>query len=265
MYDFKKSLLLIILSITLILIVNSHYMNLNIFADEDNDIDSLKNMTVYSDYKTYYLSGTNYTDIKVDKKNLNLSSFSVSIWFNSIMDVNKRTYGFLINKGGANSERPGYNMNYGIWLTPQEKIQGGFETKDGDDYYITTKKKYNDGKWYNVLITYDTKVIRLYIDGKEVGNNSTVAYDVKPDTKGDQPIRIGANSLILNKKINGNFTGQIGNIMLWDRALNSQQVSTIYNSQLQLHKNNQTDIKNDESNSSNVFEKIGSVFGGLFN
>ncbi len=261
MYNFNKFLLLITSFTVLILIVDNHHLNSNIFAEDDFDL--LKNMTVYLDYKIYNLSGTNYTDIKDDKKSLNLSSFSVSIWFNSIMDVHKRSYGFLINKGGMNSERPGYNMNYGIWLTQDEKIQGGFETKDGNDYYITSKKKYNDGKWHNVLITYDSKHISLYIDGKEIINNST-SYDINPDVTGEQPLRIGANSLTLNGKVNNNFTGNIGNIMIWDRALNAQEVSIVYRSQSlsqNLQENNQTSIKNDDTD---VVKKIGSIFSGLF-
>jgi len=35
-------------------------------------------------------------------------------------------------------------MNYGIWLTQEEKIQSRFDTKDVDDYYITSKERYND-------------------------------------------------------------------------------------------------------------------------
>jgi hypothetical protein len=33
---------------------------------------------------------------------------------------------FLLNKGGFGSDRPGFNLNYGIWLNNREKVSGGF-------------------------------------------------------------------------------------------------------------------------------------------
>lgn len=104
-------------------------------------------------------------------------------------------------------QRQGYNMNYGIWLTQEEKIQGRFDTKDVDDYYITSKERYNDWKWLNVITTYGTKTIRFYTDDKEFGNKYTTFHGIEPDTVGKQPLRVDANPLTLNNKINGNFTG----------------------------------------------------------
>lgn len=98
-------------------------------------------------------------------------------------------------------------MNYGIWLTQEEKIQGRFDTKDVDDYYITSKERYNDWKWLNVITTYGTKTIRFYTDDKEFGNKYTTFHGIEPDTVGKQPLRVDANPLTLNNKINGNFTG----------------------------------------------------------
>lgn len=37
-------------------------------------------------------------------------------------------------------------IQYELWnlVNPRRKIQGRFDTKDGDDYYITSKERYND-------------------------------------------------------------------------------------------------------------------------
>ena len=85
-------------------------------------------------------------------------------------------------------------------LTQEEKIQGRFDTKDGDDYYITSKERYNDWNWLNVITTYGTKTIRLYTDDKEFGNKSNAFHCIEPDTVRKQPLRVDANSLTLITK-----------------------------------------------------------------
>ncbi|HEY6587242.1 MAG TPA: LamG domain-containing protein, partial [Nitrososphaeraceae archaeon] len=60
--------------------------------------------------------------------------------------------------------------------------------------------------------------LNLYVDGKLVGNLTSI--EEKPDNTGDQPLRIGANSLNEDKF----FTGDIDEIRLWDRALNMSEI-----------------------------------------
>ena len=76
-----------------------------------------------------------------------------SVWFNTNNTLSKN--GFLVNKGGIGIDTPGKNMNYGIWMNNKGNIIGGFETKNGMDYKVGTNKTYNDGKWHNVVITYN--------------------------------------------------------------------------------------------------------------
>jgi len=49
-----------------VLIVNTYYANLDTLAD--NNFNMRNNMIIYANDKILFLSGTNYTDIKVDKK-----------------------------------------------------------------------------------------------------------------------------------------------------------------------------------------------------
>jgi hypothetical protein len=64
--------------------------------------------------------------------------------------------------------------------------------------------------------------MRLFIDGIQVTGKSTSG--AKPDTSGAQPIRIGADSLFLNKY----FNGRIDEVRLWNRALTTQEVAEAY-------------------------------------
>jgi hypothetical protein len=139
-----------------------------------------------------------------------LSKFSVAAWFKTSTDYN--TDAFIVNKAGASD-----NMNYGIWMTNAEKIRGGFESASGSAFYATSPLSYSDGKWHYVVVTFDGSAIGLYIDGLSVATRSALA---SPDSGGDEPIRMGANSETLNNY----FVGNVDEIRIWKTALTPQQV-----------------------------------------
>jgi hypothetical protein len=128
-----------------------------------------------------------------------------------------------VNKGGMNDDAQGKNMNYGIWITPEEFLQGGFETKTGTNIFVTSKQKFNDGNWHNAILTNDGLFMKLYVDGVEIGKISTLG--AIPDMEGSQSIRLGANTLNLDKF----FTGDIDEVILWDRALSLEEIFNFYN------------------------------------
>ena len=133
---------------------------------------------------------------------------------------------YIVNKGGSGTDSVGRNMNYGIWMTSAERIQAGFETGAGTDFYATSPASYSDGQWHYAVVTYDgSTAVRLYIDGVQVSSLSTSAT---PDNTGIQTVRIGANSLALN----GFFTGNVDEVRVWNRALSSTEIANAYNNGL---------------------------------
>ena len=99
----------------------SFISNINIFAQEENNLPVVKNSKIIE------FTGINYEDI-VNSRDINPNSFTVSVWFNTAMNVTREIdNAFLLNKGGFGSDRPGFNLNYGIWINNREKISGGFE------------------------------------------------------------------------------------------------------------------------------------------
>jgi hypothetical protein len=174
----------------------------------------------YEPYLT--LSGTNYRDVP-STSSLQLSRFSVGTWFMTSRDYSSTSY--IVNKGGIGTETTGRNMNYGIWMTSTERIQAGFETSTGPNYFATSPASYRDGKWHYAVVTYDGSTVRLYVDGVQVSSLSTSA---NPDNTGTRPVRIGANSLTLN----GYFTGNVDEVRIWNRALSSTEIANAYNNGL---------------------------------
>src|SRR5215213_2725530 len=195
--------------------------HIEIFAQENNT-------PVVKNSKVIPFSGINYADV-VNSRDINLNSFTVSVWFNTAMNVTSGSNAILLNKGGFGSDRPAFNLNYGIWLNNREKVTGGFETPNGDDYFVTSRGSYADGVWHNTVLTFDDvpNLLKLYIDGVEATTNTTKT-GTTPDNTGKQPIRLGANSLAEKGKINGNYTGQLDDIQVWDYAFTKEQVANLY-------------------------------------
>jgi hypothetical protein len=199
----------------------NNILNLEIFAQENNS-------PVVKNSKIIDFSGVNYADV-VNSRDINLNGFTVSVWFNTAMNVTSGNNAFLLNKGGFGSDRAGFNLNYGIWLNNREQVGGGFETSSGDDNYITSQGTYANGVWHNAILTFDEKthLLKLYMDGLEVATNATKT-GITPDATGKQTIRLGANSLTEKGKINGNYTGQLDDIQVWNFAFSKEQVADLY-------------------------------------
>ncbi len=114
-------------------------------------------------------------------------------------------------------------MNYGIWLSRNGNIQGGFETESGGNYEVNSTARYNDGKWHFILLSNNGTILRLDIDGrKQILTKQT--NGAIPDSTGEQPLRIGANSLEEDKF----FTGYIDEVRVWNRGLTDEEIAQIY-------------------------------------
>ncbi len=144
-----------------------------------------------------------------------LSKFSVAAWFKTSNDYNSDA--FIVNKAGSTD-----NMNYGIWMTNSETIRGGFETSSGSAFYATSPLSYSDGNWHYAVVTFDGSAIGLYIDGLPVATKSASA---SPDSGGEEPIRMGADSQTLTNY----FIGNVDEVRIWKNALTPQQVIDAYN------------------------------------
>jgi hypothetical protein len=168
------------------------------------------------------LDGKDFEDI--DHNNtLSLENFAISTWIKT-NQTNLVEPAHIVNKGGFNTDEKGENMNYGIWFSPDGTISGGFETESGENFEVKSTAKYNNGKWHYVLLSYDGSLLRLDIDGEKQISTTKNTNGAIPDTTGEQPLRIGANSLDESKF----FTGNIDEVRVWNRGLTDKEISEIY-------------------------------------
>ena len=155
-----------------------------------------------------------------DRPDLRLSKFSVAAWFRTITVPSDDR--FIVNKGGSGIDSLGKNQNYGIWITSSGKLSGGFETSSGSNKYVTSSNSYVNGQWQHGVVTFDGSIVRLYVNGIQVASTATTSL---PDTNGNQPLRIGANSLSLGDI----FKGDIDEVGVWSKALSSSEIANLMN------------------------------------
>ena len=209
----KKFFLLSILSIFLLLLPF-----INVF--HDNAFSSETKILKYIFEPFLKLNGTDFYDIE-NHDQLQLEEFTLATWFRT----NQSSFdepAHIVNKGGFNNERLGKNMNYGVWMNTDGTITAGFESQRGKNYEILSQKKYNDGNWHYAVVLYNSTVLKVDIDGLTIGN---LEVSETPDTTGNQPLRIGANSLDLDKY----FKGEVDELRIWNRGLTINELNEIYN------------------------------------
>ncbi|MGI9011834.1 MAG: LamG-like jellyroll fold domain-containing protein [Nitrososphaeraceae archaeon] len=207
----REFLLLSMLSILLLLPF------INLF--DDNAFSSENKTLTYIFEPFLKLNGTDFYDIE-NNDQLQLEDFTLGTWFRT----NQSSFdepAHIVNKGGFNNERTGKNMNYGMWMNTDGTITAGFESDSGKNIEILSKKKYNDGKWHYVIVLYNSTVLRMDIDGHTIENLETSRT---PDITGNQPLRLGANSLDLDKY----FNGEVDELRIWNRGLAINELSEIY-------------------------------------
>ena len=179
-----------------------------------------ENKNITYNFEPYLqINGTDFYDLE-NKNQLQLEEFSLATWFRTNQS-NFNEPAHIVNKGGFNNDKIGKNMNYGVWMNIDGTITGGFESQSGENFEILSQKKYNDGKWHYVIVSCSSTVLRMYIDGQQVG---IIQINEKPDITGNQPLRIGANSLDLDKF----FKGEIDEVRIWNRGLTVNEINEIY-------------------------------------
>jgi hypothetical protein len=170
-------------------------------------------ITIILNLQTVYSENPKISFLDVNTSS-SVSKFSVASWFKTSNDY--KSDAFIVNKAGD-----GGNMNYGIWMTDNEKVAGGFETTGGNPMFATSPLSYSDGKWHYAVVTFDGSVVSLYVDGVQVATKKTSG---SPDNGGDNPIRVGADS----KAVGDYFQGNVDEVRVWRVALTPDQVNDAY-------------------------------------
>ncbi len=159
-----------------------------------------------------YFDGQDYVDLGTGTFNINSTQeFSISAWVNS--SSSNIFYQTIFSRGR--------NL-LPFWLQiAGNRVRAAVKATSGLDYIysIATLQK---NKWYHVVLTYKNNQANLYVDG--VFDNSMVMPSGSLVMTANERMTVGTID-----GLTAPFIGEIDDVRLYDKALNSSDILTIYN------------------------------------
>jgi hypothetical protein len=154
------------------------------------------------------------------------SSVSVAAWVNS--STAQGTDKYIIAKGASSCSAASYGLytglNGGLRFYVSQNNGGSFTLSPDAGSRVW------NGGWHFVVGTYDGSSVRLYVDGRQVGDGTPMS--------GAIDYKYADNDLFIGH-YNGcsalDFKGAIDEPQVWSRALSSSDVGSAYSSLVALH------------------------------
>jgi len=173
------------------------------------------NLSFTNGYSPYALDFDATNDyINVGSFSLNASAGTVSAW---VKTSQSSDFQMIVSKsnGGAGSQlqfRTNADGIFRVILNHSSTVT-----------VIDSATAVNDGNWHNLVFTYSSSGMNLYIDGYLNNSNTTSVTSVDSST---ESFMIGARKISAPEKF---FIGSISNVSVWNTSLTSTQVLAIYN------------------------------------
>lgn len=169
--------------------------------------------------EAFYFNGTNLqSEVKIPYAGPKFgNTFTFSYWMKvAAGDLSRQTYLLLRGTNAVqNALIFGYNSSTSELFAP---------ARTGPDPRGNSGLVVQAGVWNHLAYTYDGATLRKYLNGTETGNTAigfdmTATGDIYLGSAGDE---FGING--------SNYRGYLDDVSIWDEALNSAQVSNLYNS-----------------------------------
>jgi len=161
---------------------------------------------------TEYITGGTFSEYI---SSLNPTTLTVSAWIKTTdTGTNRGIIGSAFYTSGLNFYVYNGEVSFGISATTTTS---------------TTTANVNDGNWHHVVGTYDSQgdasgnTLYIYVDGIQKASNTVVKLYTRND-----PLFIGAKGVGSSTSVP--FIGQIDGVAIFDYALSSSQVTTLYGS-----------------------------------
>jgi hypothetical protein len=158
-----------------------------------------------------------------DSSSLDPGSVSVSAWVNS--GASPGNFKYIVAKGANDC----LVASYGLYTGANGGLEFYASTNRGTSWTLSPDAGQTvwNGKWHNVVGTYDGSSVRLYVDGQQVGSGTPdtapIGYAL-PDSNdlmiGDYPSSCPGANL--------DFSGAIDQVKLFDRPLAPWEINIGY-------------------------------------
>jgi len=176
-----------------------------------------ENKSKQSNYSMSF-DGTNYIDLGNSTQVQPVKEMSISAWINA---SSLSTYLGIVSCQYTSASYDGFSLR--LSDTSSNKIQFAVKPIYGSTKSVNSTSTITTGQWYHLVVTYDGANIKLYFNGSL--ESSTTMTENIDYTDGSRNTLIG--SLYTSALY---FNGQIDAVAIFNYALSSSQVTTLYGS-----------------------------------
>ena len=159
----------------------------------------------------FTLASSNYISTPGNNLPIGSSSSTMSIWFNAA--------------GFSNSGLSRAMLSYGIWNSNKARYIG---QRGGSANVLTYAQLFNDknctfnyslNTWYNFVVTYDTGVVKMYINSNLIGT-----YTITGTATSQGNVYFGCHP-----SLGDFFDGNLDDAAIYNRALTQSEITGLYN------------------------------------
>lgn len=149
-----------------------------------------------------------------------LDPFSISLWLKTNSGSSTR---ILVSKSGSSSSSPGYE----IQLKASNKFLCELVSGTSNLIQVQSNTTFTDGLWHHFVLTYDgsstASGVTFYVDG------SSIAVTINDDSLTGSILNIRSFKMAVIGTASRFYDGNLEEISVWNKELNSSEVSEIYN------------------------------------
>ncbi len=157
--------------------------------------------------------GNNRSGVKTaNTSQLLLQKYTIQLW---VKRADAQSHGYMLTKGRSGSSSS-QNMNFSLHFNAQGKIECSHEYGSNDTMRVYSKTNLQAKTWYHIALTYDGKVMKLYINGKL--DNST--------TKGQPPTPCNNVPIVIGNigELDTAPKADIDEVMIFNYARSAQEI-----------------------------------------
>lgn len=153
------------------------------------------------------------------------TSYTIETWFNTNTTRGGKIIGYGNGRPKTHTGAYVASSSYDRHVYMEDSGRINFGVYVGNAQTIRTPLAYNDSKWHHLVATQGPAGLALYIDGVQVGTNSTTTAQPYQGTW-----RVGGDNLNgwPNRPSSSFFAGAIDETAVYDRALTINQVARHY-------------------------------------